>query len=222
VNGVTLAHLVRPPAVPSPRPPLVVLLHGVGADEDDLFGLAPHLDPRLLVVSARGPYPAPPAGFGWYAIDWSTRPPTIDPAQAEASRAAVGEFVEEVTERHGTDPARTFLFGFSQGAIVALGVALGRPDLVRGVVAHSGRLLPQFLARAAPPPAFERVDALLLHGTEDEVVPITRGREARDLLAPLLGARLAFREYPIGHGISPESLGAASAWLSARLGPGTP
>jgi phospholipase/carboxylesterase len=199
-----------------------VLLHGVGSDEEDLFGLAPHLDPRLVVVSARAPYPARPMGFGWYAIDWTTQPPVIDPTQAETSRAAIAEFVEELLAAHGADPARVFLFGFSQGAIMALGVALARPDLVRGVIAHSGRLLPQFLARAAPASAVERVDALLLHGTDDEVVPVERGREARDLLAPLLGPRVAWREYPIGHGIAPESLADAAAWVSARLAPGRP
>ncbi len=208
---------MRPPA-PSGRPPLVLLLHGVGADEGDLFALAPALDPRFLVVAARAPYPAEPMGWAWYAIDWSTAPPKIDPAELEASRETLADFVCELLEAHGADPARVFLFGFSQGAVMSFALALARPDLVRGFVAHSGRVLPQSLSRAASPAALASLEALLLHGTDDDVVPVERGREARDLLRPLLGDRLAYREYAIGHGISPESLAEAAAWLSARAG----
>jgi phospholipase/carboxylesterase len=213
---VTLEHLLRPPVAPSPRPPLVLLLHGVGADEGDLFALAPRLDPRFLVVAARAPYPARPMGYAWYAIDWGTTPPTIDPAELEASRETLADFVLELLDAHGADPARVFLFGFSQGAVMSFALALARPDLVRGLVAHSGRVLPQSLSRAAPPAALGSLEALLLHGTEDDVVPVGRGREARDLLLPLLAERLTYHEYGIGHGISEESLAEAAAWLAAR------
>jgi phospholipase/carboxylesterase len=79
-------------------------------------------------------------------------------------------------------------------------------------------VLPQSLSRAAPPPALASLEALLLHGTADDVMSVERGREARDLLRPLLGDRLAYREYPIGHGISEESLAEAATWLAARAG----
>ena len=216
---MTLESLVRAPAAPSARPPLVLLLHGVGADETDLFALAPALDPRFLVVSARGPYLAQPMGYAWYAIDWATTPPRIDPAEVEASREALSEFVREVCDAHGADPNRVWLFGFSQGAVMSFALALARPDLVRGLVAHSGRVLPQSLSRAAPPAALSSLDALVLHGRFDDVVPVERGREARDLLAPLLGGRLTYREYALGHSISPESLGDSAAWLAARAFP---
>lgn len=213
---MTLESLVRPPAAPAGRPPLLLLLHGIGADETDLFALAPALDPRFLVVSARAPYLARPMGYAWYAIDWATTPPTIDPAEVEASREALSEFVGEVCDAHGADPARVWLFGFSQGAVMSFALALARPDLVRGLVAHSGRVLPQSLSRAASPAALASLDALLLHGRADDVVPVERGREARDLLAPLLGQRLAYREYAFGHTIAEESLADAAAWLAAR------
>jgi phospholipase/carboxylesterase len=213
---VTLESLVRPPASPFARPPLLLLLHGIGADENDLFGLAPRLDPRFLIVSARAPYLARPMGYAWYAIDWATTPPTIDPAEVEASREALSEFIREVCDAHGADPARVWLYGFSQGAVMSFALALARPDLVRGLVAHSGRVLPQSLSRAAAPAALASLDALIQHGLEDDVVPVDRGREARDLLAPLLGPRLTYREYAVGHAISEQSLADAAAWLAAR------
>jgi phospholipase/carboxylesterase len=216
---VSLVHRIRPPSAPAPRPPLAILLHGIGADEEDLLGLAPALDPRLLLVSPRAPHQAAPMGHAWYAIDWSTRPPAIDAGQAESSRDRLAAFVEEVVARQGADPGRVLLLGFSQGAIMGLGLALARPDLVRGVVAHSGRLLPGFLSAAAPADALFRLEVLVQHGSGDDVVPVERGREARDLLAPLLGPRVSYREYAQGHTISEESLADAAAWLAARAGP---
>jgi len=213
---VTLEHVVRAPAGGAPPPPLVLLLHGLGADERDLFPLARGLDPRFLVVSARAPYLALPTGFAWYAVDRTTTPPTIDPAEVEASREALEELLPELCAAYDADPARAFLFGFSQGAVLGYALALARPDLVRGLVAHSGRVLPQSLSRAAPAAALGRLEALVLHGARDDVIPVARGREAPTLLAPLLGSRIEYREYAMGHGISEESLADADRWLAAR------
>jgi phospholipase/carboxylesterase len=156
-------------------------------------------------------------GYSWFDIDWSTAPPTSDLAQAEESRAAVAALLPELVERHGTDPARTFLLGFSQGGALALAVALTRPDLVRGVVVHSGRLLPDLAARAATREALGQLHVLALHGVDDPVIPVERGRELRDFLAPLLGDRIVHAEHDAGHEITAASLDDVRGWLSARI-----
>jgi phospholipase/carboxylesterase len=212
-----LVHRVVAPRAPSERPPLLVLLHGIGADEEDLLPLAPFLDPRFLVVSARAPHPAEPMGHRWYAIDWAVTPPCADSVEIAASRDLLGRFVEEAIGAYGADPARIFLFGFSQGAIMSRALLLARPELVRGVVAHSARLA--HLPGPDPlPEALSRAEVLLLHGAQDEVIPAAQGRKAYEVLAPLLGARVAYHEIEaLGHGISDASLGAAARWLTARL-----
>lgn len=215
--AMSLVSAIREPTVPSGRPPLLVLLHGIGADELDLLPLADALDPRFLAASLRAPYEAEPLGHAWYALDWSTSPPTPDLDQAERSREALAAALPALASRTGADPARTFLFGFSQGAIMALAVALTRPDLVRGAVLHSGRVLAGIERRAAPDAALGRLEALVLHGVHDDVIPVERGREVRDLLAPRLGPRLVYREHDAGHGVTPESLADAATWLSARV-----
>ena len=212
-----LVTAARGPAVPSERPPLLVMLHGVGADEGDLLPLAAHLDPRLLCVSVRAPHEYAVMGYSWFDIDWSTVPPTYDLAQAEESRAALAALLPGLVREHGADPAGTFLLGFSQGGAVALAVALTRPELVRGVVVHSGRLIPDLPSRAAPAPALARLEALVLHGTDDPVIPVERGRELRDVLTPLLGDRLVYAEHEAGHEITAASLDDVRSWLGARL-----
>jgi phospholipase/carboxylesterase len=159
-------------------------------------------------------------GHRWYAIDWSTTPPRGDPAEIAASRDLVARFLEEAPWALGTDASRAFLLGFSQGAIMSLAVLLGRPELVRGVVAHSGRLAR--LPGAAPDPAaLSHAHALVLHGALDAVVPAELGRKAYDVLARLLGDRVAWRSFDdLDHGISAESLAETARWLTAQLDAG--
>jgi phospholipase/carboxylesterase len=215
---VPFVHAVREPGLATPRPPLLVLLHGLGADEKDLLALAGALDPRFLCVSLRAPYEWFPMGFAWFALDWTTDPPTADLAQAERSREELCAFLPELAGRHGTDPARTFLLGFSQGAAVALSVALTRPDLLRGAVLHSARTPPGLEARVAAPEVLARLELLVLHGVDDDVLPVRCGREIRDLVGPLLGDRLTYREHEGGHFVTEASLADAAAWLAARAG----
>jgi phospholipase/carboxylesterase len=196
----------------------LLLLHGIGADESDLLPLAQHLDPRFHVLAVRAPHEAEPLGYRWYAIDWSVTPPRGDPAEIAASRDLLGRFVEEATARYGTDPDRVYLFGFSQGAIMSVSLLLARPALVRGVVAHSGRLARLPDQAAQTPAALARAEVLVLHGALDEVVPVGQGRKIHEVLAPLLGQRLAYREFEhLGHAIDAESLAEASRWLTDRL-----
>jgi phospholipase/carboxylesterase len=197
-----------------------VLLHGIGSDEEDLLPLAQFLDPRFVVVSARAPHDAEPMGFRWYAIDWAATPPRSDPVEIVTSRDLLARFLEEAAAAHGTDPSRVFLLGFSQGAIMALALLLARPDLVRGVVAHSGRLV-RLPGPDPTPEALSRAEVLVLHGAQDEVIPVVQGHKAYEVLSPLLGARVAYRAFDaLGHGISEESLGEAARWLTARLDEG--
>jgi len=139
----------------------------------------------------------------------------VDESQALESRERLVAFLAEACREYGADPSRVWLCGFSQGASMALGVALSRPELLRGVVAHSGRLLPAFLP-ASPPGGLRGFPVLWQHGRLDPVVPFAFGLEAERLLPPL-GVRLDFREYPIGHEIGEESLGDLSHWLADRL-----
>ena len=209
--------MIREPRVASDHPPLLVLLHGIGADERDLLPVAEALDPRLLAVSLRGPHEAPPMGYAWYPLDWSTTPPTPDLAEAERSREEVTGALQEIESRAGADPARTFLFGFSQGATMALAVALTRPELARGVILHSGRMLQGIERRIAPPDRLARLEALVLHGVHDDVLPVERGREMRDALARILGPRLEYHEHEAGHFVTRDSIADAERWLSARI-----
>lgn len=213
---LSLFHLVRKPTIGSPTVPLLLLLHGVGSNEKDLFALAPELDGRFLIISARAPNQIGPGAHAWFHVEFTPEGPQHDPRMAAASRGLLLTFLDEVAEEYGVDPGRSYLMGFSQGAIMSLYVALTQPTRVAGVVAMSGRVLPEAEAEMAPADEFQGLPVLYVHGTHDAVLPIQYGRAAREVLSKL-PIDLEYREFEMPHTVSAESFGVVKTWLSTRL-----
>jgi phospholipase/carboxylesterase len=208
-----IQHLTRP-AAGDPEGALV-LFHGRGADEHDLFPLLDMLDPerRLLGATARGPLSLPPGGAHWYAVRQVGYP---DPDTFHATYPAVSAWVDELLAEHGITPDRTALGGFSQGAVMsyALGLGAGRPRPA-AIMALSG-FIPEVegfeldLGKAAGLPV------AIGHGTHDPVISVDFGRDARDRLTAA-GADVTYRESPMAHTIDPRFLSELPAWLRHAL-----
>lgn len=216
MKTLSLVHLVRQPMNEADTPPLLLLLHGIGSNEYDLYGLAPFLDERFLIISARAPNTLGPESYAWFEADFTPQGPVINPEQAEASRKTLIAFLNEAVTAYRADPKRVYLMGFSQGAIMSASVALTQPELVAGVVLMSGRILPEIQPLIASHEELDGLPFLVVHGTADMVLPITHGRASRQLLSSL-PVELTYHEYPMGHEVSQESLADVTAWLSARL-----
>lgn len=200
--------------VPSRRPdaealPMVILIHGRGADANDLADLTPLLDSptgaRFVLPNAPKPFePYPGMAFGWTWFEgW---PPSS--ASVGESRATLLKFIDEVTARYPTTSLT--IGGFSQGGMMALDAGLRRA--VDGIVVMSGGLFEEDLpdlhaARKAP--------ILIAHGTIDEVVPIQYARRAR-LVLENAGFDVAFHEYPMGHQIVMEEIDVVKELIASR------
>ncbi len=188
----------------------LVLLHGFGADEHDLLPVGHELDPRLRVVSLQAPIALDFGGRAWFNLQQTPQGFAFDPAEvAEAARLAL-EAVEEIARRS----PRPLLCGFSQGAGMALSVALARPDLTSGVLALSG--VPPRAQQPPAPGALQGLPAFVAHGLHDPLIPVEVGRATRDLLRQL-GAEVTYREYPMGHMVIPAEISDARTWLSGVL-----
>ena len=207
------------PAASGPADSLVVLLHGYGADGNDLIGLAEPLAPylprtRFLAPNAPERCPGSPTGFQWFPIPWlDGSPEAVARASAERSFALLDRWLDDVAG--GVAPARTVLVGFSQGTMMALHVGLRRREPLAGIVGFSGRLLePQRLpaeAGTAPP-------VLLVHGDADPVVPFASLAEAADALVAAGVETFTHVSCGVGHGIAPDGLGLALSFMRDRLG----
>jgi phospholipase/carboxylesterase len=205
---VTISYLERP-AEGEPAG-LLVLLHGRGADERDLFPLLDELDPqrRLLGVTPRGPLALPPGGAHWYAFQEVGYP---DPATFFETYAALTEWLDGL----GFDPERTVLGGFSQGAVMtyALGLGSGRPRPA-ALVALSGFMptVPGFELSLEPP----LPPVAIGHGTYDPVISVEFSRQARELLEAA-GGEVLYREYPLPHAVDPRFLAELAPWVESKL-----
>jgi phospholipase/carboxylesterase len=189
------------------------LLHGRGADEEDLIGLLPTFDPGLLTLSVRAPFPfSLGGGYTWYDIRTIGSP---EPEMFHDAYGKLAQFIDDAIAGYPIDKRRLFLFGFSMGAVMSFALSLTQPGLFRGVIAHSGYLPEE-------PPLTYRWDDLkesrffIAHGTHDPVIPVDSARRAQQLLANT-EATVVTKEYPIAHQISQESLEDTAAWLHALL-----
>lgn len=178
--------------------------------------LAGAFDPRFVVISARAPITLESFSFAWLHVTFTPEGPVIDAQEAAAAWAGVTRFIDEAVEAYDVDPTRVFIAGFSQGGIVALAVMLTAPEKVAGVVCMSGRLPPEVLPHVAPSSRLRGKPVLIVHGRDDDTLGVEYGRAAYETLKALPLAT-EYREFPIGHLTTDESLSTVSAWLAARL-----
>jgi phospholipase/carboxylesterase len=209
---VSLQAQIRP-AAGEPEGALV-LLHGRGADELDLFPLLDLFDPerRFVAATPRAPLALTPGGWHWYAFREVGFP---DPATFRRVYPVAAAWLDDFLQEHGIAPDRLVLGGFSQGGVMsyALGLGRGRPRPAALVALSS--FVPQVegfeLDLSTPLPA-----AVIGHGTLDPVIPVEFGRAARDLLVAA-GAEVLYREYPLPHAIDPAFARELPAWIAQQV-----
>lgn len=197
---------------------LVVLLHGYGANGDDLIGLAPVLAPLMPTTafhSPNAPYPCPgaPGGYQWFGI--SRLDPLLMAAGVRAAALFAENFIDDLQKRYGLGDAQTALIGFSQGTMMALHVGLRRERPLAGIVGFSGLLAaPETLAdemKSKPP-------VLLVHGEDDELVPFEMLGASEQALKSA-GVSVDSLAVPgLGHGIDQTGLERAARFLHRVLG----
>jgi phospholipase/carboxylesterase len=192
----------------------LVLFHGRGTDEHDLFPLLDILDPerRLLGATARGPLSLPPGGAHWYIVRRVGFP---DRDTFLSTDEQAGGWLDDLLARHDIPPERAVLGGFSQGGVMAysLGLGPGRPRPA-GIVALSS-FLPTVEGFELGDPA--GLPVAIGHGTFDPVIGVEFGRDARDRLTEA-GAEVTYRESPMPHAIDPGFLRELPDWVSAVAG----
>ena len=213
--NLPLTFLQRPAAATTPRPWLLVLMHGVGSNQQDLMGLAPQIPERFHVLSLRAPFRMGPGAHAWF--DFSIEPNgerSINEAQEAQSRALAAQAIASAAEQLGIPPERVVVGGFSQGGIMALSLLLTQPALMQAAMVWHGRLLTQMLPQAAPPDALRGKQMWLSHGTHDNVIPLAHAQAIAHHMAPL-PVTLAYHEFPGAHEIRPSELAATVTWLES-------
>jgi phospholipase/carboxylesterase len=204
-----LPHLIRRPE--GDPAGALVLFHGRGTSEHDLYPLLDALDPqrRLLGATPRGPLVLPPGGAHWYVVREIGYP---DRDTFLAAYELASAWVAALAEETGIPPGRTVIGGFSQGAVMswALGLGRGRPRPA-GIIALSGFVPTVESLRLDLTPPLSPV--AIGHGTHDPVISVEFGRQAKRLLEEV-GAEVLYRESPMQHTVDPSFVAELQSWVS--------
>lgn len=215
--NLSLTHLVRESSIVSGKAPLLIMLHGYGSDENDLFSFAPELPGELFIISLKAPYNLEPFGNAWYAINFDDdQNKWSNDEQAAKSRDLVAKFIDEAIENYPVQKESVTLLGFSQGTILSYAVALYYPEKIKNVIALSGYINSELLPIQADNNGYKHLDFYCSHGTLDQVIPVDWGRKAQPFLNSL-NIKNRFSEFPVGHGVSPQNFYELKEWLKNRL-----
>lgn len=211
--NLSLEYKIQEPKIKLDKNPLILLLHGYGSNEEDLFSFATELPEEYYIISARAPYDMQYGAFAWYAINFDADENKFsDHEQAKVSRDLIAGFIDELIQTYPIDAQKVTLVGFSQGAILSYAVALSYPEKVQKVVAMSGYLNLEIVAEDYLKNNFTNLKIFSSHGTVDQVIPVEWARKTPAILENL-GINITYKEYPIGHGVAPQNFYDFKNWI---------
>jgi phospholipase/carboxylesterase len=211
--NLSLEYKIREPKVILDKNPLLLLLHGYGSNEADLFSFADELPDEYYIISARAPYDMQHGSYAWYDINFDADQNKFsDHDQAKVSRDLIAGFIDELIQTYPIDPKKVTLIGFSQGSILSYAVALSYPEKVQKVVAMSGYLNLEIVSDDYLKNTFNNLKIFASHGTSDQVIPVAWAKKTPVILENL-GIDITYKEYPIGHGVAPQNFYDFKSWL---------
>ncbi|MCD6010911.1 MAG: phospholipase/carboxylesterase [Flavipsychrobacter sp.] len=208
-QDLALKYVVQQPTEKTAKTPVIILLHGYGSNEGDLFELRNVFPRKYLIISARAPYPVGTQGYQWFDLrkgDGYT--------EISYSRDLVLKLITQIVDNYKADPKQVYIMGFSQGAMMSYDIGLLNPDKVKGIAPLSGRLfahLQQKIRSATP--QLKQLKIFIAHGTADDRIKFAEGKAANEYLKNI-GLKPEFHEYPgMGHSISNDVLKDLVKWL---------
>jgi phospholipase/carboxylesterase len=211
--NLSLEYLIREPKIKQDKNPLLLLLHGYGSNEADLFSFASELPDEYYIISARAPYDLQYGSYAWYAINFDADQNKFsDHEQAKISRDLIAQFIDELIETYPIDTNDITLLGFSQGSILSYAVALSHPEKIKRVIALSGYVSEPILEQNYRNNDFSNLGIFASHGTVDQVIPVEWARKTKPFLDNL-GIQSTYKEYPVGHGVAPQNFYDFKNWL---------
>ncbi len=208
---------IKRPSTLSENAPLLIMCHGYGSDENDLFSFASELPEELFIISLRAPHPMQPFGNAWYAINFDAEQGKwSDDEQAKDSRDSIANFIDYACEKYPVDSNNVTLLGFSQGTILSYAVALTFPEKVSNIVALSGYINPNIIPDNVASMDYSNLHFYCSHGTVDQVIPVDWARKAPKFLEALK-INHTYSEFPVGHGVAPQNFYEFKEWLADKI-----
>ncbi len=213
----SLSHIVKESSITDGTAPLLIMLHGYGSDENDLFSFASELPDELFIISLKAPYQLQPYGNAWYAINFdAVQGKWSDSEQAIQSRDLIAKFIDEAIEHYPVSKDNVTLLGFSQGTILSYAVALTYPEKVNNIIALSGYINKDIIPETLDANNYKHLNFYCSHGSVDQVIPVDWARQNEPFLNSLK-VKNQYSEFPVGHGVAPQNFYEFKEWLSNKI-----
>jgi len=212
-QSLLLDHNYKPAAEGSTNPPAIIMLHGFGSDENDLFSFASELPSKYAIISLKAPIRLQPYGNAWYNIYFDNDQGKFsDDQQAIESRELVSKCIDEIIEKYKVDSNNITLLGFSQGTILSFAIALSYPGKVKNVIGLSGYVNKDILKEGYANNNFKNLKVYTSHGSVDQVIPVQWAQQTKPFLDSL-NIECTYSEFPVGHGVAPDNFFELKKWL---------
>ena len=212
-NDLALKYLVQQPAKVNSDTKLIILLHGYGSNEADLFGLKDALPKNCIIVAARAPYTIQNGAYQWYELKEVNGKREGNADQIEKSRTLVSQFISQVAAKYKMPSRQVYLSGFSQGAMMSYATGLTEPSKLRGIAPLSGKMYATMKAKVKPSQALKDLRIFVAHGTVDNMIPYAEGKDAVSFLQGM-GLKPEFHTYEgMGHSINNNVMADLNKWL---------
>jgi phospholipase/carboxylesterase len=217
-----MIYCISSPSIKSEKCPVLIVLHGYGADERDLMPIAETIaeGPGLLIISLQAPIPLPQGGYAWYRLEQTDQGLIPDDLSRHESEDMLLHSLHSIIEQEGGDPEQIVFMGFSQGAAVCYSLLtvyqLGNYGLKAQAAITMSGYLPRDILGPLSKKQFSGFPFFISHGEFDDLVPAMALNEAETLLTQQ-GARVTARMYDVGHGVLPETVGDIAMWISKEI-----
>lgn len=213
-----LVYKVNMPAKKTDKVPVIILLHGYGSNESDLFDMAKSFDGRFMTFSLRAPYPAAGGqGYSWFDLEFlPDKQFKYDYKQAKESRSKIFSFISNACKAYKLDSTQVFVMGYSQGAVMGYDLAFSNPQKIKGLLALSGFMMPETKELKTDPLKLAKVNFFIAHGSQDNVVDFKQAEQTSAWLKEKQ-CNVTFNSYMIPHAINGTELNDIKSWLKSAI-----
>lgn len=193
--------------------PVVYAMHGIGSNEENILGLVEHLKDDFILIGIRGPI-IQGNGFAYFTIEGFGKPHR---EVFDQSIEQLEAFFDYAAQAYPIDEKHQYMFGFSQGAILSMTLALSMGNKIKGIIALNG-YVPKFVKEEYPIKPTEDLSIYISHGEFDPIFPVQIGKENEEYFQSRC-ENVRFTTYPVGHEVSPENLQDFTQWLYQDVKP---
>ena len=215
-NKLPFYHLVRKSNLENIPSPVLIMVHGYGSNEKDLFSFSRAIPEHITIISLRGDIEIQNNGYAWYniSLDFSGNK-SYDIKKAHESRDKIVKCIDQCKEMYNIDNKNITLMGFSQGSMLVNAVALSFPEKVNNIISLSGAFDPNII-EISEIKSLKKLSFYVSHGTQDEILPFELSKQSLKILDQN-DVNYIFEEYPIGHEVSPDNFKSMLKWMNEKI-----